>query len=164
MCSSLLIHRRSHSAVVSKITLTTQSWGWEESVESGVNRVFFPATQCPGKHVAGRGQTHKHQTTLSVTAWERSGQHKEALCRVRSASMYAQEIARGCVHNVTKSLLLLCEYFKCSFEKQINSLQSIWRHDFYRDSTAFSHTDNRLQGGRDILSGLLEWTGFILSS
>lgn len=147
--------------------LTTQSWGWEESVESGVIRVFFPATQRPGKRVAGRGQTHKQQTTLSVisdslgTLWatQRSFMQSEKRVHLRTGNC-----KRLCAQCYQEPPFLLCEYFKCSFGKQINSLQSIWRHDFYRDSTAFSHTGNRLQGERDILSGLLERTGFILSS
>lgn len=167
MCSSLSIHRRSHSAVVSKMTINYSVMGLGGKCGKWSQLCFFPATQCPGKHVAGRGQTHKHQTTLSVisdslgTLWatQRSFMQSEKRVHVRTGN--CKRLHAQCYQEPP---FLLCEYFKCSFGKEINSFRSIWRHDFYRDSAAFSHADNRLRGERNVLSGLLEWTGFTLSS
>lgn len=111
MCSSLSIHRRGHSAVVSKMTINYSVMGLGGKCGKWSQPCFFsllpsvPASMLQGEV---RHTNTKQPSAWSQTAWERSGQHKEALCRARGASMYAQEIARGCVHNVTKSLLFCC--------------------------------------------------------
>lgn len=70
--------------------------------------------------------------------------------------MYAQEIARGCVHNVTKSLLFCCvNILNAALEKRSTAFNPLEDMIFNRINTAFLHADKRLQGERDIL-GFLE--------
>lgn len=64
MCSCLLIHRRSHSVVVSRISINCSVMGSGVGVWKVDSNMVV--SQCPSECPAGTGQWHNHETTLSV--------------------------------------------------------------------------------------------------
>lgn len=140
MCSSLSIHRRSHSAVVSKMTVNYSVMGLGGKCGKWRQPGFFLATQCPDKHVAGRGQKHKHQTTLSVisdslgTLWATQRSFMQSEKRVHVSTRNCKRLRAQC-----QSLLFCCvNILNAALEKRSTAFSQFEDIIFNRDSF-FAH-------------------------
>lgn len=123
MCSCLLIHRRRHSAVVSRISINCSVMGSGVGVwKVDSNMAVF---QCPSEHPAGTGQWHKHETTLSVISdslGTLGGTQRTFMQHEKLVHVHIGNYIWLCAHCYQRPPFLLCECFKSTFRKETNSL------------------------------------------
>lgn len=154
MCSCLLIHRRSHSAVVSWTSIICSVMGLGVGV--------WKVDSSPGERLTGTGRWHKHETTLSVISGSLGTVRRTLrpfMQREQHVHVHTGNYISLCAHRYQRPPFLLCEYFKSYFRKETNSLLGPFKAlIFINISSLFSEqTGDYCRRKWKYWSGLLDW-------